>query len=372
MTKDVPDMTTVHIEASRCYDIHIGKGLLDTCGTYIRETLPKVQKIMLVGDDTTMALFADRVEASLTKTGFAVTRFLFPHGEENKNLTVFAALLEAMADAGLTRSDCAVALGGGVVGDLTGFAASCFLRGIPVVQLPTTVLAAVDSSVGGKTAVDLTAGKNLAGAFHQPSLVLCDPDTFATLPADIFADGCAEVIKYGFISDPALLEILKTADFDALRTGEGIGEILAACVRDKGEFVRADERDTGVRQLLNLGHTLGHGIEAASHYEISHGSAVAIGMHLVTAGAVARNLCPVEALDLLETLLAAFHLPIRCPYDEDTLYRAALSDKKRAGGQITLVIPTATGKSELFPMPVEDARGFIEDCLTYAAGRSMA
>jgi len=356
-------MTTVKIEASRCYDIHIGKGLLDACGTYIRDALPGVQKIMLVGDDTTMGLYSGRAEASLAASGYAVTRFVFPHGEENKNLTTFAGLLEAMAAAGLTRTDCAVALGGGVTGDLTGFAAACFLRGIPVVQIPTTVLAAVDSSVGGKTAVDLTAGKNLAGAFHQPSLVLCDPDTFATLPPEIFADGCAEVIKYGFISDPALLEILQTTSPETLQAGDGICEILAACVRDKGEFVKADERDTGVRQLLNLGHTLGHGIEAASRFAVSHGSAVAIGMHLVTTGAVRRGLCPPETLTVLDGLLARFHLPTACPYEAEALYKAALSDKKRAGSRITLVLPTATGRSELFPMPMEDVLPFIRDCL---------
>lgn len=356
-------MITVNIEASRSYDILIGRGLLDRCGEHIRAALPKVQKIMLVGDDTTMGLFGDRAQASLADAGYTVTRFVFPHGEENKNLTTFAALLEAMAEARLTRTDCAVALGGGVVGDLTGFAAACFLRGIAVVQIPTTVLAAVDSSVGGKTAVDLSAGKNLAGAFHQPSLVLCDPDTFATLPPEIFADGCAEVIKYGFISDRPLLDRLSATDVVRLQSGEGIEEILADCVRDKGEFVKADERDTGVRQLLNLGHTVGHGIEAASHFGISHGSAVAIGMHLVTTGAVRRGLCPAETLELLDSLLAKFHLPSRCPYDAETLYSAALSDKKRAGSRISLVIPTATGRSELFPMPMEDALGFIRDCL---------
>jgi len=356
-------MITVTIEASKTYDILIGRGLLDACGEKLGAVLPKVQKVMLVGDDTTMGLYGDRAQASLTGAGYAVTRFVFPHGEENKNLSTFADLLEAMASAGLTRSDCAVALGGGVVGDLTGFAAASFLRGIAVVQIPTTVLAAVDSSVGGKTAVDLTAGKNLAGAFHQPSLVLCDPDTFATLPPEIFADGCAEVIKYGFISDKALLARLAATDGARLQAGDGIEEILADCVRDKGIFVKADERDTGVRQLLNLGHTLGHGIEAASRFTISHGSAVAIGMHLVTAGAVRRNLCPPETLSLLDDLLTRYHLPKDCPYDAETLYRAALSDKKRAGSKITLVLPTETGRSDLFPMPMEDAKVFIEDCM---------
>ncbi len=355
-------METVTIEAGRPYPIHIAAGLLTETGAYLRQTLPKVEKVLLVGDDTTMSLYGDRVEKSLAGAGLAVARFVFPHGEAQKNLATYAALLTAMGEAGITRTDCAVALGGGVVGDLTGFAAATWLRGIPVVQLPTTVLAAVDSSVGGKTAVDLPVGKNLVGAFHQPSLVLCDPDTFATLPAEIFADGCAEVLKYGFISDKPLLELLSATDPETLRQG-GMEEILAACVRDKGIFVKADERDTGVRQLLNLGHTLGHGIEAASQFAISHGSAVAIGMHLVTTGAVRRGICPAETLDLLDSLLTRYHLPTQCPYPAEVLYKASLSDKKRAGSKITLVLPTATGKSELFSMPVEDVLPFIEDCL---------
>ncbi len=356
-------MQTVTIETNHPYQIHIAPGLLDKTGFYLRQTLPKAEKVMLVGDDITMGLFAERVETSLTAAGLAVVRFAFPHGEAQKNLTTYASLLTAMAEGGITRTDCAVALGGGVVGDLTGFAASTWLRGIPVVQLPTTVLAAVDSSVGGKTAVDLPVGKNLVGAFHQPSLVLCDPDTFVTLPPDIFADGCAEIIKYGFISDRPLLDKLLATNPEALRQG-GMEDILAACVWDKGIFVKADERDTGVRQLLNLGHTLGHGIEAASGFGISHGSAVAIGMHLVTKGACHRGICPVETLTLLDTLLATYHLPTQCPYDAKTLYTSTLSDKKRAGGKITLVLPTETGKSELFPMMVEEVLPFIEDCLS--------
>ncbi len=355
-------METVTIEAGRPYQIHIAAGLLNETGAYLRQSLPKAEKVMLVGDDTTMGLFGDRVESSLSDAGLTVARFVFPHGEAQKNLTTYASLLTAMGEAGITRTDCAVALGGGVVGDLTGFAAATWLRGIPVVQLPTTVLAAVDSSVGGKTAVDLPVGKNLVGAFHQPSLVLCDPDTFATLPPEIFADGCAEILKYGFISDKPLLDLLAATTPETLRHG-GMEAILAACVRDKGIFVKADERDTGVRQLLNLGHTLGHGIEAASRFGISHGSAVAIGMHLVTTGAVRRGICPPETLDLLDALLERYHLPTRCPYPAEVLYRAALSDKKRAGSKITLVLPTETGKSELLSMAVEEVLPFVKDCL---------
>lgn len=358
-------MITVPITASKSYNIYIGSGLLSHCGEKLKETLPKVRTVMLVGDDITMGLYGEKVETSLMHAGYAVTRFSFPHGEAQKNLTTYGALLSAMAEAGLTRSDCAVALGGGVVGDLTGFAAATYLRGIPVVQLPTTVLAAVDSSVGGKTAVDLPTGKNLVGAFHQPSLVLCDPDTFATLPAEIFADGMAEVIKYGFLGDKALLDKLAQADLATLRNGDHsvLDEILASCVRDKGTFVQADERDTGVRQKLNLGHTLGHGIEAASDFAISHGSAVAIGMRLVTTGAVHRGICPKETLTLLVELLQRYHLPTTCPYPAEVLYQAATHDKKRAGNKITLVLPTAVGESGLFPMTMEEARTFVENCM---------
>ncbi len=355
-------MHTVTIETARPYQIHIAKGLLAETGTYLHKTLPRAEKVMLVGDDITMSLFAHRVQTSLTAAGLTCATFTFPHGEEQKNLTTYTSLLAALAENGITRTDCMAALGGGVVGDLTGFAAATWLRGIPVVQLPTTVLASVDSSVGGKTAVDIPTGKNLVGAFHQPSLVLCDPDTFATLSPAIFADGMAEVIKYGFLSDKPLLTMLTNACPETLQQ-DGMEEILTACVRDKGYFVKADERDTGVRQLLNLGHTLGHGIEAASHFAISHGSAVAIGMHMVTKGAVYRGICPMETLEVLDSLLTKYHLPTKCPYDSETLYHAALSDKKRAGGKLTMVLPTETGKSELFPMDIADVLPFIEDCL---------
>ncbi len=356
-------MVTVAITASKSYNIYIDRGLVDRCGREVRATLPKVKKVMLVGDDTTMSLYGDRTARSLVENGLDVARFPFPHGEESKDLTTYGALLAAMAEAELTRSDCAVALGGGVVGDLTGFAAATYLRGIPVVQIPTTVLAAVDSSVGGKTAVDLPTGKNLVGAFHQPSLVLCDPDTFATLPDATFADGMAEVIKYGFIGDRDLLDTLSQTTLEALRKGEQMEAVLAACVRDKGTFVAADERDTGLRQKLNLGHTLGHGIEAASHFAISHGSAVAIGMHLVVKGAVQRGLCPGEALPLLEDLLRRYRLPKDCPYAAETLYRATTHDKKRAGNTLTMVLPTGIGESGLFPMDMTEVRRFIEEVL---------
>ena len=240
-----------------------------------------------------------------------------------------------------------IALGGGVVGDLTGFAAATYLRGIPFLQLPTTLLAAVDASVGGKTAIDLENGKNLAGAFYQPKAVLCDLDTWATLPADILSDGCAEVIKYGMIGDADLLDTLAQRDFR-----EDPEEVVARCIAHKRDLVEQDEFDTGSRQLLNLGHTIGHGIEACSGYQLAHGKAVAIGMTLVTRAAIHLGLCPEATLPKLVNLLREYGLPTETDYPAADLLAKMLSDKKRAGDTISLVVPTGWGKSQLYPVPV--------------------
>lgn len=262
-------MTTVTVRASRPYEVTIGRGLLDTVGRQAAGQW-KGRSAAVVSDSTVAPLYLNRVKDSLERAGFQVHSFVFPAGEDQKNGGTYLKLLEFLAARRLTRADGLIALGGGVVGDLAGFAAATFLRGIGFLQLPTTLLAAVDSSVGGKTAIDLTNGKNLAGAFYQPQAVLCDLDTLDTLPAEVFADGCAEVIKYGMIGDPALLARLETVDFRA-----DPEELVARCVAQKRNLVEQDEFDTGARQLLNLGHTLGHGVEACSGYTVSHGRAVA-------------------------------------------------------------------------------------------------
>ena len=276
-------------------------------------------------------------------------------GEIHKNVRTYARLLDYMAENQITRADALVALGGGVVGDLTGFAAATYLRGVSFFQAPTTLLAAVDASVGGKTAVDLDAGKNLAGAFYQPRKVLCDLDTLDTLPDDVFADGCAEVIKYGMIGAPDLLSVLEAADFR-----HDPEAIVARCIEMKRDLVEADEFDTGARQLLNLGHTMGHGIEACSDYEISHGKAVAMGMAMAVRTSVAHGLCPAEVLPRLEALLARYGLPTETDFSAGALYDRVLADKKRAGETQTLVMPTAWGKSELRQIPVAELRDWIE------------
>ena len=346
----------ISVDASVSYDVLIGNSLLKDLGT-LSASVVKPGRAVLVTDDTVNALYGDRAVSALTDAGFSVSRFVFPHGEESKTLNTYAEILNFCAKEGITRSDVLFALGGGVVGDLTGFAAATYLRGIRFIQIPTTLLAMVDSSVGGKTGVDLPAGKNLVGAFWQPSLVVCDYSLLTTLPKETFADGCAEVIKYAVINDKPLFERLKNPIEPQL------GAVIANCVRNKRDIVNLDERDTGCRQLLNLGHTFGHAVEACSAFGISHGSAVAIGTNLVASAAVKRGLLPPEAFREIRALFSAYHLPLACPYSAKEIASVAASDKKRAGGTITLVVPYGIGDTRLVKTPIEAVEAFIADGL---------
>lgn len=341
-------MNTVTVNASKTYDVRIGSGLLPQLGAEVKK-LGKAQKICIVSETTVYPLYGKTVADSLERAGFSVVSFVFPAGEESKNGTVFLQLLNFLAESGLTRSDIIVALGGGVTGDLTGFAAASFLRGIRFVQVPTTLLAAVDSSVGGKTAIDLPAGKNLAGAFCQPSLVLCDTDTLNTLPADIFRDGCAEVIKYGILYDPALFSHLeeKGLDFDQ-------EAVITRCVELKRDVVMEDEFDTGARMKLNLGHTIGHGVEAKSNFTLSHGKSVAIGMAIVS------RACGCPDTPRILAILRQFGLPVSTDDTADEILSFALSDKKRSGNLVKLILPNAIGDCVIVPTPVEKLKSFIQ------------
>ncbi len=345
-------MKTVTVNASTSYPILIGEGLLDRAGTLCVEHVG-LCRVCVVTDDTVHALYFERLARSLREAGYELYPFVIPHGEASKSTESLVALLEFCAEHRLTRSDALIALGGGVVGDLCGFAAAVYLRGVRFVQIPTTLLAMVDSSVGGKTAVDLRAGKNLAGAFHQPSLVICDTRTTETLTPEIFADGCAEVIKYGVINDRAFFDFLKNG------IATQLDEVIAACVVHKRDLVEADEFDRGARQLLNLGHTVGHAIELCSDLAISHGSAVAIGMVIVMRAAIAMGLCPDGELDELTAMLLKNGLPVDCPFTADTLAAVASADKKRAGDTISLVIPYGIGNSKLYKIPISALADFI-------------
>ena len=347
-------MTTIEVSASRNYPVLIGSGLLPELGPRIA-ALGSAKKVCIVSDSNVWPLYGAAADASLHLSGLETCTFVFPAGEASKNGSTFLELLNFLAENRLTRSDLLVALGGGVVGDLTGFAAACYLRGVRFVQVPTTLLAAVDSSVGGKTAVDLPAGKNLAGAFWQPSLVLCDTGCLSTLPEEIFRDGCAEVIKTAILFDEPLF-------MELVRDGLGFDReaVIAACVAHKRNIVAADEFDRGQRQLLNLGHTFGHAVERLSDFTISHGRAVAIGTAMAARAAVHLGLCDQGTATRIMWLLERFGLPSFIHHSAAEICEAALSDKKRSGDTVNLILPKRIGECAISPTPISKLESIIQ------------
>ncbi|MDO5111410.1 MAG: 3-dehydroquinate synthase [Clostridia bacterium] len=338
-------MKAIRVDASRAYDVCIERGILQKAGTLMRAVKGNT-RFMVVTDSNVSPLYLDALVDTL---GDNTASFVFPAGEQSKTLSTFGNILEHMAGVAFTRADTVVALGGGVVGDMAGFAAACYLRGVDFIQIPTTFLSAIDSSVGGKTGVDLSAGKNLAGAFLQPSLVLIDPDTFQTLPTPVFNEGTAEALKYGVLYDPALFTQLAGGDFN-----ENIESIVQRCVELKAAVVHEDEFDRGERRMLNLGHTFGHAVEARSGFSLYHGEGVGIGM--LMAARVSERLgiaVPGVAQSIREALLQN-HLPTRCAYDARALCSAACVDKKRMGDTLTLILIEHIGKCVPYPIPISD------------------
>ncbi len=347
-------MNTVSVTASRSYNVLIGAGLMDQLGEHISH-ITKSGKAAIISDSNVWPVYGQRVCSSLIKHGFDVISYHFPAGEESKNSETYLNILNFLAENKVTRSDILIAVGGGVVGDITGFAASTYLRGIRYIQIPTSLLAMVDSSVGGKTAIDLPAGKNLVGTFYQPSLVLCDTNALNTLPEPIFRDGCAEVIKYGVLYDPALFDHLSknTANFDR-------EYVITTCVTLKRNVVAEDEFDTGARMKLNLGHTIGHGIETCSNFSISHGQAVAAGMSIVSRAGISAGICDESIHNKIKNILTDFALPTDTTYSAKMLADAALSDKKRAGSIVNLIVPEAIGRCRIHPIQIEQLEDFIK------------
>lgn len=339
---------TIQVRTAPPYAVSIGPGLLHACGQRLREALGPCHAAV-VTDSTVAPLYLGVVTRSLQLAGFAVSSYVFPAGEAHKNFETLSGILEFLAEERLTRTDCVVALGGGVTGDMAGFAAAVYLRGIRCVQLPTTLLSAVDSSVGGKTAIDLNAGKNLAGAFFQPAAVLCDTGCLSTLPAAVFADGAAEAIKTGVLSDERLFSLFEDG---TLTTAPA--DVIARCVAYKAGVVERDEKEQNERRLLNLGHTVGHAIEKCSGYAIPHGHAVAAGLAIIARSAEAFGWAEEPIAARISACLVRNGLPTGAEYPAAELAHAASADKKRAGADITLVIPKRIGVCELKKMPVAE------------------
>lgn len=347
-------MKIVNVTASSSYDVLIGEGLIEQAGKYAAQINPSCTAAV-ISDSNVWPIYGEILLQSLCSCGIQAVHFVFPAGEESKNANTYLEILNFLAENRITRTDILIALGGGVVGDITGFTAATYLRGIQYMQIPTSLLAMVDSSVGGKTAIDLPAGKNLVGAFKQPCVVLCDTLTLNTLPAEIFTDGCAETIKYGILYDAELVSYLITSGQDFDRE-----QVIAKCVGHKASVIAEDEFDKGLRQKLNLGHTIAHGIETSSNFQITHGQAVAAGMAIVAKAAAAQGICSPETYQTVITILKRFHLPINTVFSSKQLYQSALSDKKRSGAIVNLIVPKQIGQCEILPLPVAQLQSFIE------------
>ncbi len=353
-------MSVMRVEAAtKSYDVRIGGGLLAGCGKAIKEAVGG-SAALVVTDENVGALYGQIVRASLVSAGYRIESVTIAPGEASKTPETLFALWNAMCEAGLSRSDVCVALGGGVVGDLGGFAAATYLRGISCVQLPTSLLAQIDSSIGGKTAVDLPSGKNLAGAFYQPSLVLCDTGALSSLSDAWFFDGCAEAVKCGLIADSSLFERMER-DPSRAALQRNIEEIVRACLLVKRDAVQRDERDTGARMTLNFGHTFGHAIESAGAYALPHGHAVAAGMALMARFGQQCGWTPAGVSERIEALLEAMDLPTRAGgLSAQALVSALARDKKAAGGAVRTVQLAGVGSCFLRDIPIPQLADFLE------------
>lgn len=346
-------MKKISINLSKSYDCLLGEKLLEKTGELIGNILSPL-KVMIVSDDTVFSLYGQKVADSVKKQGFAAETFVFKNGEKHKNIKTVNKLINRMLKENMTRDDAIIALGGGVVGDLAGFAAAIYRRGISFVYIPTTLLAAVDASVGGKTGVNLKKAKNQIGAFWQPSLVICDINTLKTLNEEQYSCGCAEVIKCAAIKDSSLFcKIEKTP------IKEIYEEVIEACVNIKGEIVRNDEFDKGARMILNFGHTFGHAAEADSKYTLPHGRAVAMGMARATEISAEKGICSNETYKRLTDLLEKYNLPTRFDCKGKRIKEALLFDKKNRGEYINLIVLEEIGRCRTEKIGIEEIDGLI-------------
>lgn len=334
-------MQKITVKGNDGYDILIGSNLIEKTGGLVR-TVSRATRVIVISDSNVFPIYGETVLASLRNQGFEVSSFVFPAGEKSKTVDTVLSMTKAMSEAELTRADLAVALGGGVTGDMVGFASSIYLRGINFVQIPTSLLSQVDSSVGGKTGCDTEFGKNLLGAFHNPSLVIIDTDTLSTLPEHFMRDGMGEVIKYGSIKSESLFEKLMSCD----DFGHIMAEVIYECVDIKREVVENDFTEKGERMLLNFGHTLAHAVEKHYNYEgLSHGEAVGIGMYAITLAAEKEGMTEKGSAERIKAALLKYGLPVSCDVKAAELCSLMTRDKKRRGNSLNLVLLHSIGDS---------------------------
>ncbi len=345
--------------ASRSYQVMVGNNILDTLGSRINE-LMQPDRIMVVTDSNVGPLYLDQTLTSLATAGLSASSVTVPAGEPHKNLETYGSILAAMAQAQLTRSSLVVALGGGVVGDMAGFAAATYMRGIPVVQVPTTLLSMVDSSVGGKTAIDLSCGKNLVGAFLQPSLVVADVACLSTLDPYVFCDGLGEVVKHAVLASPQLFDELLARPVTQTEDPDYLAQIVARNVAIKRDVVACDEQERGLRQTLNLGHTIGHAIEAASDYRQGHGHCVAAGLCCIARASEQLGWSEPGLAARIEACTAAQGLPTTTELGAAAVYEQATHDKKRHASTVNVVIPERMGAASIRTITLDELRKLIE------------
>lgn len=361
---------------NRNYDVIIDNDLLHNIGNFINEKFDS-KKTMIVTDDIVGPLYLDTVVSSLNKFHFEINTCILKAGEKYKNPKSLMYIIDSLSDAKISRTDTVIALGGGVISDITALAASLFLRGIRLIIIPTTLLAAVDASVGGKTGINLQSGKNRLGSFYQPHLVLISTNTLLSLNSRELENGVAEIIKYGMIDGEHVLNLLhkslqpvkKNQSFTFSHQNkdlmyninlEALTSLLASCLKIKVNFIEKDENDSGERQILNLGHTIAHGIEKKSDYRISHGRAVAIGLVCITKAAVRNKLCSRNRLDKLLHELAQYSLPDSCNDSLEELLPIIINDKKRRDDIFSLICPINEEKAKIIQININELYDFLK------------
>lgn len=351
-------MTNIRINASTGYDVSVGAGASAGAADFIRTALCRAKKVAVITDSNVDALHSAPVVGGLAEAGFKVEKFVFPAGESSKSLSTYAQLIDFLAAKRFDRTDIALALGGGVTGDLTGFAAATYKRGIDFVQMPTSLLAMVDSSVGGKTGVDIAAGKNLVGAFHQPRAVFCDLRFLETLPSEWRMDGMGEVLKYAVLGDAGLFGLLERDPLSPIGERE-----IAACIGMKRDIVEKDEKESGVRKLLNLGHTFAHAIELLSGYAVSHGRAVATGLAMAARVAVRCGVLHADTCRRIEALVSAMGYETHTRFAAADIAEAVLGDKKVEGDSIDIILPRSIGSCAVRRTPLSEIGKVVEDAV---------